>query len=270
MGNPKVATLSLEAKDSAPLLEISSTSDFGVRGWWLGLEQEVRVGDEGRLILAGAYLLPTTKTADSTDLIVATPLWSRPFDASYQWWFLDGSGIVDLSSVFAVIGGFRFDTFETHLKNPPTLPFYSFPADEGDVRIKSYIPYVGVQTKYDSGVSSITARLVGFPWVGGTCRSGLTYGNPAPPVRDSVNGKFSKGYFLEASCDYSRRVAVGKFGMGAIGAFAKVCVIHSRGSATFSATTAPVGTEQDTFDVTFHRSAIVVGGNVSILFSSPL
>jgi hypothetical protein len=270
--NSKPGTIGLTTKGLAPAEEWGSNLDFRLKGIWLGASQALHVGHGTQAFIEGWYLIPTVSRTDTLTDITGAP-GERSFSASYQWWFLDGRLQQAITETSSVLAGFRYDLFQDHLTNPTApIPGFSDRADQGDLSVGSLIPYVGVQAAYEGASQRLVVRAVGFPWIGGDCRYGLTFGDssgPPFPYRDKLNGSAKKGMFGELFAEYSLRFC-GGFGSGNFGVFARLTHIRGRFDSKFESIPVGLPAENAQFDVGFLRNAVTLGVNATISFPSPI
>ncbi len=238
---------------------------YSLSGFWAGASQQIPFGDNLQLLLKGSWLFPfETHTQEYYTLWAPTGVvpGERRWDAELQWYTLDASAAYLISPAAAVIGGFRFDSFDLHFKNPDdVVTIVSDPNDEGDATIHSYIPYAGVLVQLATCDSTTSASVIGFPHLFGDIKYRQTTSNPNASLRFESGTNWNWGYFVEARAEHTRMVSDGI----AVGAFAEWELVagKSKGDLDELATAA---SESFWFDI--ERKAWTFGGKVTIDFAS--
>jgi hypothetical protein len=217
-------------------------------------------GDPFCLSLGFSWLFPNIKEGveqynlDQEDFPTAYRTWQT----SIQWWTLEAAALRCSWSTFSLIGGLRYDSFSSKFSNPTLLPAISTSADEGDLTLSSYIPYVGGEAAW----GAVKVGVIGFPWVFGT----IAYKETSGPLRVEASGSYRNAYFVETFAEFGKQV-----GVAHLSAFATYTVLHAVGDfdATvnnFSVFPASAGSYAWGFD----RQNWIVGGKLVVGLNTPL
>jgi hypothetical protein len=239
---------------------------YPVEGVWLGASVTC-VGPERGLLaydprdglcltLGASWLFPNNTEATET-----INRGFRTWSPKTQWYTLDASVSRCAVGDFSLIGGFRYDSFSTKFSDPARQVGFTttFPTDEAELVLSSYIPYLGAVLKR----GAVEVGVIGFPWVWGRVESRETIGGAS--VRYESVGNYSNAYFLETFAEFG-----GQMGMIQLWAFAKYTVLHAKGNFDFDRE--PIGGVVETAPNTFgmDRQNWIVGGKALIGFNSPL
>ena len=192
-------------------------AQWPLRGVLLGLSAGSRLGDRLVVRLSGSYLL-SSNASGKVDLHGNTggfPGWD--FTPKDQWSVIEAAASYDLG-VCGVVGGFRWDHFNTRLSGDPLAgagdPF------ELDVKANAYLPFIGVSvSRYH-----ITATFIGSPVVPGSLKTSSVNERAGGSETFNSSGDYSDGYFLEGSVEFNakfRRI----YGLGG---FVKWTTLHAK------------------------------------------
>lgn len=130
----------------------------------------------------------------------------------------------------------------------PEVDFYNF-------KFNAFIPYVGLQSRYELPNTRLSARVIGFPWLPGSLK--YDYQDPVDAYSEASMQGYDKGYFLEASVECVYRALDSM----SLGVFASYNILHF--AATGDVTEIP-GPTHDTLDFSFDRKAWILGGSASV------
>jgi hypothetical protein len=164
------------------------------------------------------------------------------------------------------LGGFRYDYNTATFTNPhDVVGFNPTSLLQADLITSNLIPYIGFQSALRGSKSSVTARIIGFPTVGGWLKyseTNVAFVDAGIQARIEGSRTYSSGYFLETLLEASCK----PFGDAEIGGFFKWTGLHTRG--TFNATGAlvPAAGANADFDYNFYRQIWVVGGKFALAF----
>jgi len=241
---------------------------YRLNGLWFGLSQTLLPGEYSQLMVKGSWFLPLGENTagNRSDEYFTVFGGHRNWDTSPQWWNVDVSGAYLLLPSAAVIGGFRFDSFQTVFKDPSNANFATTASDRADINMAAYIPYIGVLATHSSCMGGVTASFIGFPWVPGSLTyheslsTGAGFGIRARGPFDAASS-----YFLEASLELSRRVGVN----ASIAAFGKWNVLRVKGRPQYEINTVAAGTlGEQGYDFLFNRQAFILGARVQFDFGA--
>jgi hypothetical protein len=234
----------------------------------LGAEIPFMLKNNFAFLASGWYVLPIMKKDEETYFDPVTPTYmGRKWDTANTWWYAQGALAYSIGNTAALLG-FRYDFYDTKFDSPGSVwgGFPSDPDQRADVTLNNYIPFIGVQYTYDVAPTNLSVRMVGIPFLAGTAKYSQTLGNVAPGHIEG-SGNWSKGYFLEAQVDYTRRM----FGSGQMGVFGMWSMVH--GSATVDVDgEGPffgIPAQTDSFDLNLNRTAWTFGGKFSVDFHLP-
>jgi hypothetical protein len=226
----------------------TGTAAWPLKGLWLGATEEFTGCDGIGLLVSGSLFIPRHSSGtwlpspQAADFNFEIP--------SYGWWSIDGLVTKRVSGAFELVGGLRWDHSSIRVA-------YRDNTDD-DYILNAYIPLVGVQVAQKSCNGSLTVRFMGTPVVLGGLKYHFWTGDG---YSESGNFAPNNSYFMELFAEYS-------WCMGnniTAGGFAKwnSLSIKTRESHLAGSTTEPVR-----WGVGIQ--SLVVGGSVSVGFSSPL
>jgi hypothetical protein len=256
--------------------------NYPLQGLWLGLTANIPVGDRLSFTASGSWLVPSNQRADEEQIFYTgiQPTFVRKWATSIQWYTLGAGAALSLEGPVSVVGGFRYESFETKFHDPEAIFFVNnSPTDEAEVQVNLYLPYVGLVMGLGSGSSAscgsceiwdpkVQVGLIGFPYTPGEIKYAETIIELEP--RFSVSGPVSNGFFMEAFLNCNCGIGVS----GAnVGFFAKWSYVHAKAGATADAEdTAIVNPENraDSADLTFDRRNWTIGAIFDVNFVSPL
>ncbi len=236
-------------------------------GLWLGASKFCYFSDKGGVMVSGWYLFPTDgdagETYGPTTAIGGNRLWST----NRSWGWLDGAFVLGSPCGINLIGGFRWDVYNVRFRDPQPVTGAALArgtlADEADLQLNSYIPFVGSQICYGGPCCGLLFRAIGFPWVPGSLRYGES-GVLGAGTRLQVEGNYDRGYFLEFFSEYS--MSLGNFGcMGIFGRW-NYLEVRTHSDPKVRGLTAPPVIEDVIGPI---RESWTVGGKVSVNFSLP-
>ena len=250
-------------------------------GVWIGVVKPLEIGERWGFSADAWFLIPVNYRAREADVSVRSFLISDPdtesdilirtidpitrrWDVYTDWWYVDGELVWKYSGLFSVLGGFRYEHFSTRFRNPSDVPGLVLSSqDTADITVNSYMPYIGVQHKYDSPTTMLSVRAIGFPFVPAdlehleTGEAGLGYRT------ESKRGRFTSSYFAELAAEYAVRV----FGDSQVGAFVRWNLLEGRGLIPVEIPR--IGFSQENL-FSFHRNTLSFGGSFTLNFISPL
>jgi hypothetical protein len=239
---------------------------FPIHGLWLGLSKTVAVSDRTALIGSGWYLFGSNSETNWNGF----DGWS----AKMQWWFVDILGAYGSLNGFSLLAGFRYDYVTIRVQNPSDSGFF-FSNIHGiaDLQSKAYIPLIGMQLGCSGGSSSLSFRVVGFPYLFGNFSAvtsdNFLFGAAAPiPGVDNfrINGTLQGRYFIEFFTEYACRLA----NYADIGVFGRYSSTggYARGSldSAFGFVNNPTIVSRSGFPQSFQRNNWTLGGRISLSF----
>jgi hypothetical protein len=249
-------------------------------GVWLGLAKSLEILERWGFNADAWFLIPVNYRAREADIIARSFLISDPdteedilvrtidpitrhWDTYTDWWYVSGELAWKYSSLFSVLGGFRYEYFSTRFRNPSDVQgFVLSSQDTADITVNSYIPYIGFQHKYEGPTTMLSVRAIGFPFAPAdlehveTGEAGLGYRT------ESKRGRFTSSCFAELAAEY----AVRAFGDSQVGAFVRWNLLEGRGLI-------PVEIPRIRFSqenlFSFHRNTVSFGGSFTLSFISP-
>ncbi len=255
-----------------------SRVSFPIRGVKLSLSGQKAVSPNTALVLSASYLIPSlVEAVDTYDWLTKRQGYhhqARAWRADLQWWDVDGMGVFRPYEALSVLGGFRYDSFQTCFRDPSGMANIfgrprGYPTDESDLTINCYVPYAGVQVNMGGPYGHLTVRAIGTPWLPGeviykntvnaerTRRGGVWFN------RFSMAGPFRSAYFLELFAEYGLdiseyRVALfGEYGLThAMASLDKERAVQATAGAAF--------VDSEPFAFSFNRNVWIVGGKISI------
>ena len=250
-----------------------------VRGGWVGASSTVWLSEALGITASAGLLIPVSNTPGEfrqEGVITGQgALRSAQLSADHQWGYVDGMGLFNVAAgecgTFSIVGGFRWDHFESRQFISLTDTTGETETGTNNVTINAYIPYVGVQSFYQSSCSKVIARLIGFPYVPGNVKFQESF-NETLATGAPVNGggeygspfTFTSGYFAEFWIEAARKI----IGDAYLGGFFRWNLIQAKTDFNPYTTTTDVG-GAFTFDEKFkyYLHALTVGGLISIDFN---
>jgi hypothetical protein len=228
------------------------------RGLWVGVSESVCLTRDFSFTASGWCVL--TSRAAGREFYDLVPPSERSWDATAQWWFVDGLVAMGSCGGFSVLAGLRYDHYTSRLDNSynettPLLPTYS-----GDMILNAWIPLIGAEYAYRGSDTHLVFRTIGFPLLFG----GFKFADVDRLNSVISDGHWTRGYFLEVLAEYSKRV-----GPGSAGIFARWNGIEANSKGN-SAVIFPVHLRPSPHDVTANRSSWTIGGNFTLNFNVPL
>lgn len=248
--------------------------NFKLNGLWFGLSGRAELADCVSARVEWRHLFPSDTSVDTYTPLAQGPRGIRKFSTShYQWDVVDASAAMNVACGVSAIGGFRWDNFSVNMSRPQVVSLLSSAADQGDLTINFYIPYVGAEFAFQGCDSGFMFKVIGTPWVPSSLRYGMTFGpgdvteQELPWIHDRMNLNSKWASFIEASVYYGKKVSDSI----TLGAFALINDVasHSEGALT-SYRGIPELNLSENFDVDLNRRAYAVGGNVAVAVPSPL
>jgi hypothetical protein len=281
---------------------------YPTNGAWFSLVVPLKMTESVGFRGEAGLLVPATN--QNASLFVDNDTTNPGFPYAYtqsiatrsRWWTLDGRVDFNLSGYGTIVGGVRWDYFDTRvfdfpaltlLANPAAPPPAQFgiqvtvPGMEGDILFESLAPYLGLEVSSGAPYGFVTARAIGFPWIktwlnGRQTQGGFSYGpGPLPSPNGNISDRYEinmnskRGYFYELGLEYKARGFLG----GEWGAFVKWTQFHANFDGTVDlityrivpAPTAPdVGATFPAPSVVMDRRYFVIGGTLSIPFNFPI
>ncbi len=237
--------------------------DFRNHGLWLGLSEELWLFDRCGVLLSGWWLVPTF---GNTRESLGSDAGKKDWDDTNRWWYVDGALALNFGGCGSLLGGFRYDYNTATFTNPhDVVGFNPTSLLQADVITSNLIPYIGIQTAFRSPKSSVTARIIGFPTVGGWLKyseTNVAFADAGTQARIEGSRTYSSGYFLETLLEGSCK----PFGDAEIGGFLKWTGLHTRGTFNATGALAPALGSNADFDYNFYRQIWVVGGKIALAF----
>ncbi len=254
-----------------------SRVSFPVRGVKLSLSGQKVVSPNTALVLSVSYLIPSlvdaVDTYDWQTVRQGFHTQARGWKADLQWWDVDGMGVFRPYEALSILGGFRYDSFQTCFSDPSSMQniaggLRGYPTDESDLTITCYVPYAGVQVNMGSPYGNLTVKAIGTPWLPGEViyKNTVNAERPAGGVRFnrfSTSGSFSSAYLLELFAEYGLDIA--GYRAALFGEYSLThAVAHLEKERVQQPTGGSVLTDSDRFAFSFNRNVWVVGGKISI------
>jgi hypothetical protein len=247
---------------------VSAAHSYRIDGVLLGAAQSIQTGDNLQVMVKGWWLIPTgTGTAaarvDEYYVVDAAVTAHRRWDTENQWWTVEGSAAYGVNPFAALLGGLRFDSFQTNFRNPSASSLAGGgAADRADITVTCYKPFLGLLLQIPSCNSVTTISGIGLPSVLGEIIYKETLG--AAGTRMEANGTFKPlfsgtGYWLELTGEHAF-----KMGGTDVSVFGKWTVDHGQADMRVSGTGLVGGNGDYLFSL--ERQAVVVGGRVAINF----
>lgn len=182
-------------------------------GLWLGISQGIGYGPYLQLNLEGRYLFPQNRGFSSVLInpgVVFQDPEIRSWSPKNERWLLDGSVSYSPTRSCAIIVGLRYDSLYLIGSDPPYLDHSAFvapgviypsslPTDQLSLSLHNWLPYVGVMTTLKGSSSSVTARVIGFPWTGSSLKAWVTQNGDNRYIQNSCP---NRSYFAEGYVEY--------------------------------------------------------------------
>jgi len=227
-----------------------------LHGYWRELVVQGSCSDRLGFLISGGILAPSE--CNGTEREIATGAESAYSLSGTAWGSVQGLMTYGLSEDFLVIGGFRWDHFNTRIDYSETPSFLDF-------KLNSYVPLIGVQSNLLFFGGSLVTRLIGWP---GPIPGHITQsyvGWPQVQASDDIEQDLNRGYLIECFTEYRTTL----FRNASAGIFVQWSNLH-------------VTTGEDTYDwmllgtrgtgpvtQTFDRRAWTIGGSLTFDFTLP-
>lgn len=264
---------------------VGNLRSYPLRGVWIGGSQKIAVNNTFSATVCGRYFFPTDRSLSEEEyfrLLGFIPFQTnRGWHTDIEWWKLGGEGMYAVWETIGIIGGFRFDSFQTRFEGDPAFVFGG-PGQQGnesDFDVYTYLPYVGVSAFNDWSGGHLEVRVIGFPCLPGdvkyrSTRSWILAVGPGFPFynRFEASGNFKSGYWLQAGAEYG--LTLGSY---TAGIFAQYELLH--GKATVGLDRDAIGqglpipianSSTGEFSLGYDRQFWTVGGNLVLDFGLPL
>jgi hypothetical protein len=241
---------------------------YPLNGVRVGGSVPVRLLDRFDLRAYGSYLFPQNREADQeiTWLIFPTGFrqWRHTRSDSYV---LGGELLMPSAGGTALVGGFRWESLTTTFKDPD--PTYRLTVDtmQSQVTVTAYEPYVGFRLQQSAGPGTMTAGLVGLPFLLATIQHFNTCNNAGDPLAHVGSAKVTRGYFVEASAEYRLGLVHGFEATG----FVAWDLYHGECPMFLERIDSGLGnsTTGAVVDFSYDRSSFTVGGKVDLSWNLP-
>jgi hypothetical protein len=253
-----------EAENAAlSTLFTSISCRYPLSGISLGGSCRSSLGDNIQGMLKGSWYLSLNTNSREEYGVAPGFVAKRSWETSIQWGTVDASAAYLVGCNAAVIGGLRFDQFMTNFKNSDDYVNAAgpgWPTDRADVTVASYLPYVGFAVQHSSCVGSVSAGVLGFPYLFGSVAFKETF--DATP-RLTANHSFERGYLAEAFVEAEQ-----KMGSVSIGGFARWQALHGECPVgiQLSVPTGFAGNDAQPFRFRLDRQFWLLGGKMSVSF----
>lgn len=249
-------------------------------GLWIGAEKRMRLTDEVGLLLDGWCLFSAKGAATEQEwfrrtmllgpflgpdereffIPVTTPgTGGRSFDTRTDWWYLDAAGTYKVATSYFLMGGVRYEHFSVRFQNPgPGVGIPSGAGEEADVSVKSYVPYVGIQTVRRVSSGRFSSRFIAFPLVPARVTHFET-GEAGTGIRTESKGHFTQGIFCEFFTNYDLNIndSVG------IGVFIRWNYLTGKAALN----TDVMGFSSANYEAVFTRNTYTLGAGISLAFT---
>jgi hypothetical protein len=272
--DPRAVSLTFDPLNDGYLpaiLLVNWKQQYPLRGWLVGLNLDIPLGESLYASLDGAYMFRGGPLSHSEEIVFfALGTGSRTWDALNQWYMFDVAGHYSPLGMAWAVAGVRFDSFATNFKNPTNqVALAALPTDEADVNLALWLPYLGLETVLRQTNGSLKVGFIGFPAVFGNVKYGQTYGAGGGlglGARNEISNHFSRGYFLETYVEATLIPGANS----ALGLFVKYNYLDARGNMPgFFHSVGVFPTQTDVFQFNFHRTAWIFGANLNLNFDMP-
>jgi len=227
-----------------------------LRGAWFEVTAQGSLSDRVGFLVSGGILAPSTTRGAELETVAGT---ATEYSLSgTSWGLIQGLMTYNLSNSFQVIGGFRWDHFNTRWNFSGSPSFLDF-------KLNAYAPLIGVQLEQRFVGGELIARIMGWPGViPGHMTQTFIGGAPIPGSNHREQNP-GRGYLMEFSTEYRRTL----LGSTSAGVFLRWNALHvasdeggyeglvnnvvSRGAVTQS----------------FDRKSLTIGGSLTFDFMLP-
>jgi hypothetical protein len=244
---------------------------------YLGATLPIDLAGMGSFRLGGSLTVPTGWPAqelhDSPAAAAGYNL-ARIWDGDTIWGTAEGMFVYPTGLGFSALAGFRWDHWQTSLKNPgdPTLTEPSWlaevaPTDTGAITVNGFIPLIGVMTQ----TNGLNFGVVGFPVIAGNVEFSESIGGLAAAF--SYTGDYGEGWFVEAFAEYelANTPLARNLSVGSLSLFAKVNAMQAKGRLITGmwliGSPTPTGENETSFS--FYRNMFVLGAKGTLSFNLP-
>jgi hypothetical protein len=234
---------------------------FTIEGLSFAAAARRPVGCQGQVMIKGSWLFPFN--SHSREEYTIGGLDQREWKIHPQWWNLDASAAYLMGADAALLGGFRFDSFQVNFVEPYGVG--GFPAattllDRADFVLTAYQPYVGIGVQRQRGETSFSLSVIGFPHVFGDIEYRESRGDLGRiQGKNSLHG----GWFMETTLEANYHL----MGSASVGGFMKFHTTHGECARTkldlYAPPTAAPGTS---FRVRLDRETWTIGLKSAVSF----
>jgi hypothetical protein len=256
--------------DDAETLVAADFEYAPVQAFYLEFRLPVSLSSYCELQLTGGITVPVTVKVEElfpqSVFVPGNQRHNADWDADTTWGILEGLLSFPLDSGFSVVCGFRWDHWQSSLKNPRNISLFSShnSTDTAALTVNGYLPLIGIV----SSVGGFSFGAMGFPVALGDVEVTASQNRFGTLVfRES--GHFDSGYFLEIFTELN--LPNPGFALagtdGSVSLFAKLSFYEATDNITFSVSGS--FSQTDNTDFAFRRTLFVAGGKASINFSLP-
>lgn len=227
-----------------------------LRGAWLELTAQCSVSDRVGLLISGGMLAPSESGGAEQQTVAGT---AAEYSLSgTSWGSIQGLVSYGLSDSFQVIGGFRWDHFNTRVDFSRSPAFLDF-------KLNTYVPLIGVQLDQRFFDGALITRIMGWP---GTLPGHMTQsyvGGPQTQGKDRIEQDPGRGYLIEFCTEY-RKTLFGSASAGVLLRWNTLHVAADEGRYDWR-TNRTIGTGLAT--ESFDRQSLTIAGSLTVDFTLP-
>jgi len=238
--------------------------NIGFYGLQLAAEVPFQASDAVTISVSGSWLVPFKGHGVEERVFAGVAAsQSREWNAKPQWYTANAAAEYKVNESTALIGGFMYDNTDVSFTNPDAIALFGWrPDDYANVKLSTYIPYLGLSAAF-GGFSS---GLVFTPFVFGTAK--ITYNETfgGVPAFWETSGALSNGYFLQTWFEFNTTRAGANLGV-----YAAYSLLHAKAATSLDVTSVAVNPAlSGDYNVTIDRPIWMFGAKFAISFDLPL
>jgi len=208
---------------------------------------------------------------------VGFPPGSRHWNTKNDNYSFTGLGFYKFFSSAALVGGFRWDHFETAFNRPDgeagVLTIWGLPGDEAVLTANIYQPFVGAMVDQGGASRVLRVGFIAWPQLYGSAKYeqtlGQSFGVGFAERINGMTGKVNEGYFWEVFGEYGLREQL--YMGAALSVFGTWTQYHLKGHFNVDSDVVGLGNQfSDLFNISMHRNSWTAGVKLDVPFALPV
>jgi hypothetical protein len=234
----------------------------------VGFGLPVSLGQFGALTLSGSAAIPAALEGSQEWKSGTGLIRHRDMSSDTYWAILEASWAHPIRSGLSMLAGFRYDCWQTSLRNPRNTTKGRWPQatdrDSVYLTVNSYLPFVGVM----GGLGGLTLGAIGLPMYFGEAKSeGAENQLGLLLLKTEVN--FKSGQFVEVFAEYLLSPLQSIRGLDvSVAIFGKFNSVEAKSVGALAA----YGSLQsrNPYNFTFRRNLFIFGAEATLNFDLPV